>query len=79
MSEPSVPTVPVVQSLVRTLFEAIVGVAVLAKNPPTLEDFEKHGKLYHVATSTEHALGFALCGKGERVHDERRCGLCGAV
>lgn len=33
------------QSLVRTLFEAIVGIAVLAKNPSTLEDFEKHGRL----------------------------------
>jgi Family of unknown function (DUF5677) len=33
------------QSLVRTLFEGIVGIAVLAKNPSTLQDFEKHGKL----------------------------------
>ncbi len=33
------------QSLVRTLFETIVGIIILAKNPDTLEDFEKHGRL----------------------------------
>jgi hypothetical protein len=33
------------QSLVRTLFETIVGVIILAKHPNTLEEFEKHGRL----------------------------------
>jgi hypothetical protein len=33
------------QALVRTLFETIVGIIILAKHPDTLEDFEKHGRL----------------------------------